>query len=175
MDEISEGDILQRAQEMDLDSRNAVRRETETPMTQVLSPEAREDAQKVAKEVVAETDKLLERKDEVIRADPEHIKGNLMIAGKNAVDRTIFQGASLGISRYTFDYHPDTQSRNTTQELWHFYPDHVMKTIRHSSETYAGVRLAPKGLATEKIEANKDELQVLLNDIKTSVPYTPNL
>ncbi len=47
MDETSGEEILRRAKQMHLGAENAMRRELETPMTQVLSPEAREDAQKV--------------------------------------------------------------------------------------------------------------------------------
>lgn len=172
MDETGEG-MLKKAQEMLLNAKNSSRRETETPMTQALSPEAREDALKVAEEIRAEANKLLRDQEKVVRVDPNKIKGNLIISGKALTDKTIFQGADLGMSRYTFDYHPETQSQDITQELWHFYPDHVLKTVRHSSETYSGQQLKPKGLATEKTEADRDDLQTLLGDIKTSAPFVP--
>lgn len=171
MEEGSGEGLLKKAKQLELTARMMMERELETPVTQPLTPEAREDAMKVGKEVWTESMRLLGDKDEVVRVDPQGIKGNLIIAGKRAVDKTIFRGADLGISRYTFEYHPEAQSRDSTQELWHFYPDHVLKTIRHESEAYSGEPLPPKGLATKKVEADRDDLSALLSDIKGSAEF----
>ncbi len=130
---------------------------------------------KFAREVWVESMRLLGDKQEVVRVDPNGVNGNLIISGKEKVGKTIFEGADIGLSIYTFDYHPEEQSRDTTAELWHFYPDHVMKTIRHSSSTFSDEPLQPKGLATEKIEADRDDLQALLVDIRASVPFVPKV
>lgn len=166
-------EFLRHAKATHQDAMNLLRRETEIPMTTVLSPEAREDAMKVAKDVWIESMKLLGDKDKVIRSDPTKAKNNLIIEGKRKMDATIFKGADLGMTRYSFEYDGDAQ--HSTQELWHFYPDHVQKTIRHSSQkSDTGEFLPPRGLATEKVEADKEELSSLLQDIRSSVEFKPS-
>lgn len=172
MDETSGEDHLEKSKEMLLAAKNAIRLETETPMTQVLSPEAREDALKVAEQIKTKAAELLAEKDRVIRVDPTKAKGNIEIMSKKGLEGTIFEGAELGASRYTFKNHPDG-SQDSIQELWHLFPDHAMKTIRNESESGSGRVLAPKGLAIEKIEADRDELGALLADIEASAPYVP--
>ena len=167
-DNTSVDDLLKKAKQLKMHGVEMSKQEQETPVSILLSPEAREDAQKVAKDVISESRKLLAGKDQVVRTGSDATKGNLIIEDKNPMEGTVFEGSELGISRYTFEYHPDSQTRDVKQELWNFYPDRVVKTIRHESETYAGDPIATKGLTTEKVEAGRDELTTLLGDIKTS-------
>lgn len=173
MEDKSEEEIIKNAQDKLLEAKNAVRKIQETPLTQALTPEAREDATKVAREVWVASMKLLGDKDYVVRADPTKVKGNLTIYSKNSVEQTTFAGADLGMSRYSYDNDTANQIQYITQELWHFYPDHVQKTIRHHTQTFDGETLAPRGLAIEKIETNRDELANLLADIKSSIQFKP--
>lgn len=169
----SEGEILRKAEDKLLEAKNSIRRTAETPLTQTLTPEAREDASKVAKNVWVESMKLLGDKDSTVRADPANTKCNLTINSKSTVEKTMFRGADLGISRYSYEYDTKNRIQYITQELWHFYPDHVQKTIRHKTQTFEGETLAPRGLAIEKIEADRDELTSLLADVKSSVEFKP--
>lgn len=128
---------------------------------------------KVAAQLREEAKRLMGEEIELVRVDPEGKKGNLLLAGKEVMDRTIFKGADLSIDRYTFENEGEGV-RAITQELWTFYPDHVLKTIRREREkSWTWERLAPKGLATEKVEADRDDLGVLLTDLKMSAPFEP--
>jgi hypothetical protein len=167
-DDTSVDDLLKKAKQLKMHSVEMSKQEQETPVSNLLTPEARADAQKVAKDVISESRKLLAGKDQAVRTGSDAAKGNFIIEGRNTMEGTVFEGSELGISRYTFEYHPDSQTRDVKQELWNFYPDRVVKTIRHESETYSGDPIATKGLTTEKLEADKDELTALLGDIKSS-------
>ena len=76
------------------------------------------------------------------------------------------------ITRFQYEYEGGiTYSRD---ELYHFYPDHVLKTTRNSAyakEKGFYVERQPKGLATEKHEANRDELNDLLEVTRKSTEF----
>ena len=163
------GELLRKAEEMLTDAKHGLRREMEAPIAR-LTPEAREDAIKVAKEIWVESMRLLGGKDENVRRDSNG--DALILESKKKLDNTIFEGADLGINRYHYEY-----ENNVTyykHELYTFYPDHVLKTTRNSSRHNEGKKLAPRGLATEKHEANRDELRELLEVVKNSTQFKSN-
>jgi hypothetical protein len=47
-----------------------------------------------------------EWQDEIVRKDPDGKKGNLIIWGKSQVEKTIFEGADLGMTSYTYEDDP---------------------------------------------------------------------
>lgn len=149
-------------------AKNDRRRKLEIPIS-YLTPEAREDAQKVAKQVWIEGMKLLAGKDKSVRLDPQ---GNpLIIEGKKWIGGAIFEGADLQISRYSHQH--SGELTHTHSELYHFYPNCVLKTTDNQSTilTKSGRMAggAPKELTTEKHEANRDELTELLEATRKSV------
>ena len=74
------GEILRMTKESLQHAKNSMRREMEAPITP-LAPEAREDAQKVSRELWVEGMKLLGGKDKNVRRDSQDRA--LIINGKN--------------------------------------------------------------------------------------------
>lgn len=134
------------------------KKEMEASVTRFLTPEAREDAMKVAKEIWIKSMRLLGGKDEDARRDLEDEP--LFLQSKKKLENTYFRGADLGIDRYHFEYDGKviTHSR---QELYIFYLDHVLKITRNITI----------GLRTEEHEANRDELMKLLDVVKNSTQF----
>lgn len=163
------GELPRRIKEVLRDRDNDHRAEMETPITP-LTPEAREDAQKVARELWTEGMELLGKEDESIRRDLQH--NALIIRGKAIIDKTNFKGADLSIERHAFLYNKGVT--NSRSELYFFYPDHVLKITRNRSDTgKGGKRLSPRGLTTQKHEANRDELTELLEATTNSTKFIP--
>lgn len=123
-----------------------------------LTPEPRERALEVAKEIIAEGNRLLKFKDHVARIDP---KGRaLIIDGKKHTEKvaTAFKGAELLVS--THEHRHVGGGTYSTQDLYVFYPDRVENHKRNSaSEPSEIIR-----------EANAEDLNVLLRNIKGSQP-----
>ena len=162
------GELLKKAKDLLQQSKFSLARELDAPVIR-LTPEAREDAQEVAREVWKEGMRLLEGKDESVRRDAQD--NAFIISGKSHIDETIFNGADLLFERYFYTYDVEAQAIHRHIELYHFYPGHVLKTTRNSSATYKGEQLVPRGLATEKHEVNRDELGELLRTLRTSKKF----
>jgi hypothetical protein len=158
--------LLKKTREMFAHVQNAYIREEELPVTR-LTPEAREDSMKVAKEIWIESMKLLAGKDENVRRDSNNHA--LILKGKKGLEDTMFKGADLVVDRYHFEYEGDIT--HTKQEHYAFYLDNVLKTTRNSADTEEGKIFPPKGSAVEKHEANRDELAELLEVVKSSTQF----
>ncbi|MDO8620885.1 MAG: hypothetical protein Q7R31_01250 [Candidatus Levybacteria bacterium] len=147
-------------------TKSIYRKEMEAPVTRFLTPEAREDAMKVAKEIWIKSMRLLGDKDKDVRRDFKDEP--LFLEGKKKLENTWFRGADLGIDRYHFKYDGKviTHSR---QELYIFYLDHVVKITRNMQYINEGKN--SRGLTIEEHEANRDELINLLDVVQNSTQF----
>lgn len=131
-----------------------------------LRGEFDEDPMTVAGKVRADAMKLLDGKDENVRRDLSDRA--LILEGKKKLENTIFEGADLSIGRYRHSYGSGvTYSR---QELYVFYPDHVLKITRDSVSNGERERYLER-LGTGEYKVGRDELKLLLEVVKASTQF----
>ncbi|OGH20457.1 MAG: hypothetical protein A3D74_00245 [Candidatus Levybacteria bacterium RIFCSPHIGHO2_02_FULL_37_13] len=148
--------------------------EPEDRSQEPLTPEEREKALQMAKQVVGEGNKILGDKDSIARKDP---KGRFLeIDGKKHIDEivTAFRGAELLVSIHEHLYEGDTTY--SKQDLYVFYQDRIQNRISYSkrrweSGMHGSVSIILPGHEIVR-EANEQDLIELIQSIRSSQPQT---
>lgn len=167
MTDFEPGDLSKEIDEVELSLKNLDRIKEETPI-KMLSPEAHEDAQKIAKQVWIEATRLLSGSKKTAIKDQQghHLLTITRAADQEEVDLTITKDKierdrQKNLDYYqgiSFDFSPRLVVKTTTNITYKTIP----KTLDPNISPFEYLKPeAPRGLAIEKEEAGADELSEL--------------